>query len=139
MTVCLCKSLRKHYGDCQVVRAALRGREQLPDCGQRGDPRPVPPVPLLSPGPAAVYLLVDTDGEDIPVPQRLLAKHQAMVELLDWLVAPGGSVGVGQADQLSAPRMQLRRHLQWAASSSRHSELCDSNVMATCSFLSPSK
>lgn len=63
-----------------------------------------------------VYLLVNADGEDIPVPQRLLAKHQAVIELLDWLVATGGSVRVGQADQLSAPRMQLRRHLQWAAS-----------------------
>lgn len=63
-----------------------------------------------------VYLLVNADGEDIPVPQRLFTEHQPMVELLDWLVAPGGSVRVGQADKLSAPRMQLRRHLQWAAS-----------------------
>lgn len=91
------------------------------------DPRLVPPAPLpsrcphtRSEEPAAglqfVYLLVNADGEDIPVPQRLLAKHQAVIELLDWLVATGGSVRVGQADQLSAPRMQLRRHLQWAAS-----------------------
>lgn len=80
----------------------------------------VTPAVLLwrsrSGGPADVYLLVNTDGEDIPVLQRLLTKHQPMVELLDWLVAPGGSVRVRQADQLSAPRMQLRRHLQWAAS-----------------------
>lgn len=34
-----------------------------------------------------------------------------MVELLDGLVSPGGPVGIGEADQLSAPRMQLRRHL----------------------------
>lgn len=76
-----------------------------------------------SDGPAVVYLLVNTDGEDIPVLQRLLTKHQPMVELLDWLVAPGGSVRVRQADQLSAPRMQLRRHLQWAASIPDSSDL----------------
>lgn len=39
-----------------------------------------------------------------------------MVELLDRLVSPGSAVRIGEADQLSAPRMQLRRHLQWAAS-----------------------
>lgn len=39
-----------------------------------------------------------------------------MVELLDRLVSPGSTVRIGEADQLSAPRMQLRRHLQWAAS-----------------------
>lgn len=61
-----------------------------------------------------VYLLIDPHREDIPVPQRLLAEHQAVVELLDRLVPPGGPVGVGQADQLPAPRMQLRRHLVWA-------------------------
>lgn len=104
--------------------------------GQESDRRPVlraraPAFPRLSSpaqvcvcvgrgvssscGPVVVYLFVNAHGEDIPVPQRLLAKHQAVVELLDWLVAPGGSVRVGQADQLSAPRMQLRRHLQWAA------------------------
>lgn len=69
------------------------------------------PLPAAA-GPAAlVYLLVDADGEDIPVPQRLLAEHQAVVELLDGLVSPSSSVRVGQADQLSAARMQLRRHL----------------------------
>lgn len=65
---------------------------------------------------APFYLLVDTDSEDVPVLQRLLAEHQAVVELLDRLVAPGGAVGVGQAHQLSAAGMQLRRHLQRGAS-----------------------
>lgn len=74
-----------------------------------------------------VYLLVNADSEDVPVPERLLTEHKPMVELLDWLVTPGGSVRVGQADQLSAPRMQLRRHLQWAASVTTL-ELCDSTV-----------
>lgn len=107
-----------------------RGEQEKPLTAETAtDPRPVPQAlsphsPRLTPvgwsrspdGPAGVYLLVDADSEDIPVPQRLLAEHQAVVELLHWLVAPGGSVGVGQADQLSAPRMQLRRHLQGAAS-----------------------
>ncbi|TNN67930.1 hypothetical protein EYF80_021899 [Liparis tanakae] len=105
-----------------------RGGE-APLCGQRQTPGPSDercsrtPAALIpargaaaaAAGPVVVYLFVDADGEDIPVPQRLLAQHQPVVELLDWLVAPGGSVRVGQADQLSAPRMQLRRHLQWAA------------------------
>lgn len=34
-----------------------------------------------------------------------------MVELLDRLVSPGSTVRIGEADQLSTPRMQLRRHL----------------------------
>lgn len=106
------------------------------------DHRPVPPSASpaflsLTPGGEQqqrrgarfVYLLVDADGEDIPVSKRLLAEDKPVVELLDWLVTPGGSVRVRQADQLSAPRMQLRRHLQWAASI--HDTLvCDSNTMA---------
>lgn len=58
-----------------------------------------------------VYLLVNAYGEDIPIPKRLFTQHQSMVELLDGLVSPGSTVRIGEADQLSTPRMQLRRHL----------------------------
>ena len=126
--VCNAPLSRRHRrGQCQAVRSApSRGGSSL---RRVTDPRPVPPAPLphsrcSRPArqeqrrrrPGVVYLLVNADGEDIPVPQRLLAQHQAVVELLDRLVALGGSVRVGQADKLSAPRMQLRRHLQRAAS-----------------------
>ena len=110
-----------------AVSSVSRPGQEKPLTADRDRPpaRPSTAAPAaLSPaqrgsshGPVVVvYLLVNTDGEDIPVPQRLLTEHQPMVELLYWLVASGGSVRVGQADQLSAPRMQLRRHLQWAAS-----------------------
>lgn len=88
---------------------------------------------MQSIGPALVYLLVDPDGEDIPVPQRLLAEHEPVVELLDWLVSPGGSVRVGEADQLSAPRVQLRRHVQGGRPEITTLWFCDSNVtLARC-------
>lgn len=122
-----------------AVNPCAAQEREAPHCGQRHRPRPVPlallPHSLRSQprsergdGPF-VYLLINADGEDIPVPQRLLTEHQAVVELLDRLVAPGGSIRVGQADQLSAARMQLRRHLQWAASF-YDNLLCDSYVMA---------
>lgn len=125
---------------CQAVGSALVSRDS--PLRTATDHRPVPPSASpaflsLTPGGEQqqrrrarfVYLLVDADGEDIPVSKRLLAEDKPVVELLDWLVAPGGSVRVRQADQLSAPRMQLRRHLQWAASI-RDTLVCDSNLRA---------
>ena len=101
MTLNNCNNLAR----CQAVQTLLvvtadRGRPPARPAGA------APAFPLLSSplrrrssgGPVVVYLLVNADGEDIPVLQRLLTKHQPMVELLDWLVAPGGSVRVGQAD-----------------------------------------
>lgn len=120
---------RQHHPWLLSSSTKRSGQETLLTADRRLDHRPVPPALLphsccsqsllarsSSSGPVVVYLLVNANGEDISVPQRLLAEHQPMVELLDWLVAPGSPVRVGQADQLSAPRMQLRRHLQWAAS-----------------------
>lgn len=38
-----------------------------------------------------------------------------MIKFLNWLITLGSSVRIRKADQLSAARVQLSRHLRWAA------------------------